>query len=157
MTHILQEKEIIHPFFNILVIGFTDLMSFNFFHLVQIWDKDLYEIADLFFRFFIVAAVVSLFNASKAVALQNDEIISGIYTNTFGFLKMNNRLKISDIDSFEIKQNEKHFFEIIAISKHKMPFVIASIPNRIPAENELIRMQNEIKIFSDKTRLQYRN
>uniref|UniRef100_UPI004049A784 hypothetical protein n=1 Tax=Flavobacterium sp. TaxID=239 RepID=UPI004049A784 len=157
MTHILQNKQIAHPIFIILVIGFTDLLTFDVFNLMEIWDKGFYEIADFIFRFLIVVSVFSLFNMSKTVALQNDEIITGIYTHMFGFLKMNNRMKISDIDSFEIKQNEKYFFEILAISKNTIPFVIASIPNKIPAENELIRIQNEIKIFTSKTRLQYRN
>lgn len=155
MTHILQNKQIVHPFFIMIVIGFTDLLTIDVFNLMEIWDKGYYEIADFFFRFLIIISVFSLLNVSKTVAIQNNEIISGFYTHTFGFLKMNNRMKISGIDSFEIKQNEKHFFEIIAISNDKMPFVIASMPNKIPAENELIRIQNEIKIFNNKARLQY--
>ncbi|NQY05398.1 MAG: hypothetical protein HRT68_04115 [Flavobacteriaceae bacterium] len=100
------------------------------FELFEIWKKDFEELLPSILLLLISYFILSALNTSNVVAIKKNEIIKGIYCLPFGFLKINERINISDIKEVELKQNEKLFYEIIAESNSKNSLLIKSIAKK---------------------------
>ena len=142
---VLYKTELVHPIFLMLFVAvFSGLLNFSLFELKET------NIIELLPTIIIVIAsyfALNILNTSQVVAIKNSEIVKGIYCLPFGFLKIQKRIKISNIKDIKIKQNKKSFYEITAESSEGNSFVIKSIANKNPAEKERNRIKTEIKTF----------
>jgi len=141
---ILHKTELVHPFFLLIFIGTGAFIGLADYDVFEFWKKDFIELLPSISIIFISFFILNALNTSLVVAIKNEEIIKGIFCIPFGFLKINERIKISDIIEVELRQNEKLYYEIIAESNSEKSLLIKSIANKIPAEKELNRIASEI-------------
>mgnify|MGYP006999712475 FL=1 len=142
----LHKNQIIHPIFLMIFIGiwvFTELDNFG---LSEFWNKDFNELWPSILYILIFHLIL---NTSKVVVIKKNEIIKGLYCLPFGFFKVRERMKISDINEIRLEQNEKLFYEVIVETNNKNVLLIKSIANKLPAEKELDRIKTEINSITN--------
>ena len=144
------KNELFHPIFLMISIGLGGFIGLGNFKLFEFLEKDFIELLPSIILVLISYFILNVLNTSHVVAIKNVEIIKGIYCLPFGFLKVNERINLSDIKNIELKQNEKLYYEIIAESNTNNPLIIKSIANKIPAKKELNRIKAEISTFANK-------
>nr|WP_321225498.1 hypothetical protein [uncultured Psychroserpens sp.] len=149
MKRILHKNELVHPIFLGGFIGIGGFSVVSNLISVEFWKKDLYEILSAILIVLITYIVLNALNTSQVVALKNKKIVKGVYCAPFGFIKINNKINISDIKKIDMKQNEELFYEIIAESKDDNSLIIKSIANKIPALEELDKIKLEIDTFAN--------
>ena len=136
----LNKKELFHPIFYLIFIGISSGLS-----IYEIFNNSLKENIKLI-PFIILAYVIfQILNATECVDIKNGVIVSGIFINPIGFVKINNRILIKNISEFNIYQNEKKYFEIRAVTETKEFIIIKKLANKIPAEKELEEITQKIK------------
>ena len=138
----LSKTELIHPIIYLLFIG-----SSSTFTAYELIGKSYSEIINAIPWLILFYIIYQLLNLSKRVELKQNEIIEGIYINSIGFVKINNRILISDIAEIGIKQNTEKYFELFAKSKEGKILNIEVIANKLPAEKKLEIIKKEINKY----------
>jgi len=144
MINILHKNELVNPIFLMIFILIGGFIGLGNFELFEFWKKDLNELLPSILLLLISYFILNALNTSEIVAIKRDEIVKGIYCMPFGFIKIKERINVSDIKDIQLKQNEKLFYEIIAESNNGNSLSIKSIANKIPAERELNKIKNKI-------------
>lgn len=141
-TITLNKSELLHPVFYLLFVG-----CFSAFTTLELIGKSYSEITAAIPWLILFYIIHQILHVSKRVALKQNEIIDGVYINPFGFVKINNRIKITEIIDVGIAQNSKKYFEILAKSKEGQAIIIKVLANKYPAERELEHIKQEINKF----------
>jgi hypothetical protein len=142
----LNKTELLHPLIYLLFIGsFSTLSAF------ELIGKSYAEIISAIPWILLLYVIYQILNVSKRVVLKQKEIVEGIFINPIGFIKINNRMLITDIAEIGIKQNSKKYFEIFAKSKGGKIVHIKVIANKLPAEAELEIIKKEISTFKNES------
>ncbi|MBF6640958.1 hypothetical protein IVB69_05660 [Flavobacterium sp. J49] len=143
----LNEEEIIHPIFYLLFIG--GYFGISTYSLYNLFEYNFTEILRLICYLAIGYLIHNILNTKRRVDIKKNEIINGIYMEPFGFVKINSRILIKNITEVEINQNAKKYFEINAKTKSGEVLTIKSVPNKLPAENELIVIKEKLKTVAN--------
>ena len=139
---ILHKSELVHPIFIMLFIGgFSGLLNYS---VLEFWKTDLDKLLPAIIIVTASYLILSILNTLQVVAIHNNQIVKGLYCAPFGFLKIKDRINISDIKGITLTQQETLFYDIIAESKDSDDLLITSIANKIPAEKELNLIKTEI-------------
>lgn len=139
---ILHKSELVHPIFIMLFIGgFSGLLNYG---VLEFWKTDLEKLLPAIIIVTASYLILSILNTLQVVAIHNNQIVKGLYCAPFGFLKIKDRINISDIKGITLTQQETLFYDIIAESKDSDDLLIKSIANKIPAEKELNLIKTEI-------------
>ena len=139
---ILHKSELVHPIFIMLFIGgFSGLLNYG---VLEFWKTDLEKLLPAIIIVTASYLILSILNTLQVVAIHNNQIVKGLYCAPFGFLKIKDRINISDIKDITLTQQETLFYDIIAESKDSDDLLIKSIANKIPAEKELNLIKTEI-------------
>ena len=139
---ILHKSELVHPIFIMLFIGgFSGLLNYG---VLEFWKTDLEKLLPAIIIVTASYLILSILNTLQVVAIHNNQIVKGLYCAPFGFLKIKDRINISDIKGITLTQQETLFYDIIAESKDSDDLLITSIANKIPAEKELNLIKTEI-------------
>lgn len=142
----LDKRELIHPIFYLLFIGVLSTPS-----IVKIFHNTLEENLKLIPYLILFYIIFNLLQIAECVDVRNDEIVSGVYVNHIGFLKIKKRILLKDISEIKLHQNEKKYMEIRAFSRNDEFLIIKTIANRIPAEKELEEIILKIKKWPSNT------
>lgn len=142
---ILNKTELIHPIFIFIFIGIGSFVSLDYFSLLEFSGKNFTELLSSIVLILISYFILNALHTSRIVAIKKQALIKGIHCVPFGFVKINKRIKISEIKDIELQQNDKLFYDIIAQSNNSNYIVIKSIANKNPAEEEFIKIKNELK------------
>lgn len=144
---ILNKTELIHPIFLFLFIsvGVGSFVSLDSISLLEFNGKNFLELLPSILLVLISYFILNALHTSRIVAIKKQNIIKGIYCAPFGFVKIHKRIKLSEVNDIELKQNDKFFYDIIAQSNDDNYIVIKSIANKNPAEEELIHVKNKLK------------
>ena len=139
---ILHKSELVHPIFIMLFIGgFSGLLNYS---ALEFWKTDLDKLLPAIIIVIASYLILSILNTLQVVVIHNNQIVKGLYCAPFGFLKIKEKINVSDIKDITLTQQETLFYDIIAESKDSDDLLIKSIANKIPAEKELNLIKTEI-------------
>ena len=139
---ILHKSELVHPIFIMLFIGgFSGLLNYS---VLEFWKTDLDKLLPAIIIVIASYLILSILNTLQVVVIHNNQIVKGLYCAPFGFLKIKEKINISDIKDITLTQQETLFYDITAESKDSDDLLIKSIANKIPAEKELNLIKTEI-------------
>lgn len=92
----------------------------------------------------LIIAIAILLDFGKTVKIENSQIIKGNYNRIFGFVKIDKKISLTEISDVILSQDSQNYFELKVVAKND-EMVIDTMPNRIPAMDELKRIENLIK------------
>lgn len=85
-----------------------------------------------------------IFDFGEEIRINDSKLEYGKYHRLTKSFKIINQIKKDEIIKIDLVQNEKKYYEIIALSE-KNQIVIKKMPNKIPAQEEMEKIKNKIK------------